>query len=152
MVQESQILQQGDIVICMANGSKELVGKTAKYDIKNCYRYTVGAFCAIFRFRDGIIKNFFAYYFLTKQYFDWINIITSGSSINNLKNEDIESFKIDVPSDIEEQKAIAGVLAKADAEIDLLNQQLDVLREQKRGLMQKLLTGEIRIKVDTDEQ
>ena len=50
------------------------------------------------------------------------------------------------------QSKIVSILSKADAEIDLLNQQLDVLREQKRGLMQKLLTGEIRVKVDTDEQ
>ena len=50
------------------------------------------------------------------------------------------------------QSKIVSILSRADAEIDLLNQQLNVLREQKRGLMQKLLTGEIRVKVDTDEQ
>lgn len=50
------------------------------------------------------------------------------------------------------QSKIVSILSRADAEIDLLNQQLDVLKEQKRGLMQKLLTGEIRIKVDKDEQ
>ena len=64
----------------------------------------------------------------------------------------LTDFIVYMPEDFAEQKAIAEVLTKADAEIDLLNQQLDVLREQKRGLMQKLLTGEIRVKVDTDEQ
>lgn len=64
----------------------------------------------------------------------------------------LTDFIVYMPEDLEEQKAIADVLSKADAEIDLLNQQLDVLKEQKRGLMQKLLTGEIRVKVDTDEQ
>lgn len=48
------------------------------------------------------------------------------------------------------QSKIVSILSRADAEIDLLNQQLDVLREQKRGLMQNLLTGEIRVKVDTE--
>lgn len=48
------------------------------------------------------------------------------------------------------QSKIVSILSRADAEIDLLNQQLDVLKEQKRGLMQKLLTGEIRVKVDTE--
>lgn len=62
--------------------------------------------------------------------------------------EDLLRVKLTMPSDMAEQKAIADVLSKADAEIDLLNQQLDVLKEQKRGLMQKLLTGEIRVKVD----
>lgn len=64
--------------------------------------------------------------------------------------EDLLRVKLTMPSDMAEQKAIADVLSKADAEIDLLNQQLDVLKEQKRGLMQKLLTGEIRVKVDTE--
>lgn len=62
-----------------------------------------------------------------------------ADSIKTLKIPDI---------DLAEQKAIADVLSKADSEIDLLNQQLSVLKEQKRGLMQKLLTGEIRVKVD----
>ena len=62
--------------------------------------------------------------------------------------EDLLRVELTMPSDMAEQKAIADVLSKADAEIDLLNQQLDVLKEQKRGLMQKLLTGEIRVKVD----
>ena len=60
----------------------------------------------------------------------------------------LTDFIVYMPEEPEEQKAIADVLSKADAEIDLLNQQLDVLKEQKRGLMQKLLTGEIHVKVD----
>lgn len=36
------------------------------------------------------------------------------------------------------------VLSEADKEIELLQQQIDTLKEQKKGLMQKLLTGEIR--------
>lgn len=54
-------------------------------------------------------------------------------------------FKI--PS-IDEQKFVIAILSGADKEIDLLNKKLDVLKEQKKGLMQKLLTGEIRVKVD----
>ena len=45
---------------------------------------------------------------------------------------------------LDEQKAIAEVLATADEEIQLLKDELDALREQKKGLMQKLLIGEIR--------
>ncbi len=45
-VTKSQILQNGDLVICMANGSKNLVGKNAEYIFNNQYSYTVGAFCA----------------------------------------------------------------------------------------------------------
>lgn len=46
-----------------------------------------------------------------------------------------------------EQKAIADILSKADEEIDLLTRKLSALKEQKTGLMQQLLTGQIRVKV-----
>jgi type I restriction enzyme S subunit len=49
--------------------------------------------------------------------------------------------------DVPEQCRIAAVLSACDREIDLLQKQLEALKEQKRGLMQKLLTGEVRVKV-----
>ena len=54
---------------------------------------------------------------------------------------------ISIP-DISEQQAIADVLSTADDEINLLNQKLEALKEQKKGLMQQLLTGQIRVKVN----
>ena len=45
---------------------------------------------------------------------------------------------------VDEQKAIVEVLQTADEEIRILEEQLKTLYEQKKGLMQKLLTGEIR--------
>lgn len=54
---------------------------------------------------------------------------------------------ISVP-DISEQQAIADVLSTADDEIDLLNKKLILFKEQKKGLMQQLLTGNIRVKVN----
>jgi type I restriction enzyme S subunit len=52
---------------------------------------------------------------------------------------------IKVPPTIAEQQKIATVLSLADREIDLLERQLAVLKEQKKGLMQKLLTGQFRL-------
>ena len=46
-----------------------------------------------------------------------------------------------------EQMAIASVLERADREIDILQQELVALKQQKKGLMQKLLTGEVRVKL-----
>lgn len=53
--------------------------------------------------------------------------------------------KIRIPSDVKEQRAIAAVLDTADAELRLLRQQRTALDNQKRGLMQQLLTGKIRV-------
>jgi type I restriction enzyme S subunit len=55
--------------------------------------------------------------------------------------------RIKLPS-IEEQHRIASVLSASDKEIETLNKELNALKEQKRGLMQKLLTGEVRVKID----
>ena len=56
---------------------------------------------------------------------------------------------ITVPNiNITEQQAIADVLSTADEEIDLLNKKLEALKEQKKCLMQQLLTGNIRVKVN----
>lgn len=52
---------------------------------------------------------------------------------------------IPLPSHSEQGKVVEFVQA-ADREIDLLRQQLDALKQQKKGLMQKLLTGQVRVK------
>ena len=64
----------------------------------------------------------------------------------NCKFKDFSIVKVKVP-EYEEQVAIANVLVKANAEIQLYEQKFAALQQQKRGLMQKLLTGEIRVKI-----
>ena len=66
----------------------------------------------------------------------------------NWKYKDFAIVKVDLPPTIEEQKAIATVLTTADKEIKLLQTQLDQLRDQKKGMMQQLLTGKKRLKID----
>ena len=61
--------------------------------------------------------------------------------------EDFLHEKITIPPTLDEQAKIVGVLSACDEEIKLLEWQLDALKEQKRGLMQKLLTGEVRVKL-----
>jgi type I restriction enzyme, S subunit len=59
-------------------------------------------------------------------------------------------IKIHIPS-YKEQTAIAQVLQAADKEIQLLKEKTEKLREQKRGMMQVLLTGKKRLKVSESE-
>lgn len=69
-----------------------------------------------------------------------------GSSQQNLSKGDITKFKIKLPS-LQEQQKIAEVLSLADDEINLLKNELEELKQQKKALMQKLLTGQMRVKV-----
>lgn len=103
----------------------------------------------ILRKKQELSSEFFAY-LLTHAYRFELAKLAQGITIVHLYGESLKNVDVVVPTDTAEQKAIADVLSKADAEIDLLNQRLDVLKEQKRGLMQKLLTGEIRVKVDKE--
>jgi len=50
---------------------------------------------------------------------------------------------------IEEQQKIAYVLSTADKEIEMFRQQLEKIKDQKKGLMQVLLTGRKRLKVES---
>lgn len=63
----------------------------------------------------------------------------------NVTPTDFFELEIPFPS-IEEQTAIAQVMQAADKEIQLLKAKTDKLREQKKGMMQVLLTGKVRIK------
>ncbi|MBF4359092.1 restriction endonuclease subunit S [Vibrio anguillarum] len=52
---------------------------------------------------------------------------------------------------VDEQKKIASVLSCADQEIESLKSQLDGLKQEKKSLMQQLLTGKRRVKIDNKE-
>lgn len=61
-----------------------------------------------------------------------------------LRWKNFKSIKINIPS-IKEQTAIAHILTTADQEIALLEKKLEAMKEEKKGLMQGLLTGEKRL-------
>lgn len=82
-----------------------------------------------------------------------MKIAQEGGRAHGLLNIGIHDFfglKLTIPP-LEEQEAINSVLSEADKELKLHQKQLDTLKEQKKGLMQKLLTGEIRVKTDSQE-
>jgi type I restriction enzyme S subunit len=144
-VADEQILQGDDIVICMSSGSKELVGKTALFNLKDGFRYTFGAFMGCFRINRSLADSSFVSFWLqTQKYKDFISILLSGSSINNLKPGDIESIKVLLPPP-QEQRAIAAVLSDMDAEIAALEARRENTRALKQGMMQELLTGKTRL-------
>jgi len=64
----------------------------------------------------------------------------------NISANDFYGIRIPQPS-YQEQRAIAEIFSSADREIDTLEKKLAALEKQKRGLMQKLLTGEVRVTV-----
>lgn len=64
----------------------------------------------------------------------------------NLKYSYFAKIKWAIPS-LDEQKKIAAVLLTNDQEIETLQSQLDDLKQEKKALLQQLLTGKVRVKV-----
>lgn len=144
-VSDEQILRRDDIVICMANGSKVLVGKTGLFKDSQDIRYTFGAFMGCFRSSSAQANAIFVrYLFLTNQYQDYISNLLAGSAINNLAPKSIESLLFVVPP-LNEQKAISAVLSDIDDEIEALEKRLAKTRDLKQGMAQELLTGRTRL-------
>ena len=89
------------------------------------------------------INKIFLFYFL-KNSENQIMKLRVGSGLPNIQQKDIKNFEILLPK-IEEQTAIAEILATADRELQLQKDKLAQLQTQKKGLMQVLLTGKKRL-------
>ncbi len=89
----------------------------------------------------GFLTQFVFSNFFSKQ----LILLLSTSAQPNISLKDIENLKIKLPN-LKEQQKIAEVLTACDDEINLLNLKLENLKKQKQGLMQKLLSGKVRVK------
>lgn len=130
-----QILQQGDIVICLSNGSSNLVGKSANYEGDYAGIATVGAFCGIYRSTAPITK----YLVQTPAYKKSVELIKQGGNgaLANLYGRDILGLKFCFPS-LEEQNEIVECLEAEDKMIAAQEQKVESLKAHKKGLMQQL--------------
>lgn len=107
-------------------------------------RFNCTNVCGLASLKNGISLNL--YYTMT-----YLNLVTKYyvSYVGNpkLMNNAFASISLHLPN-IDYQNKVADILFKADEEIDLLTRKLSALKEQKTGLMQKLLTGQIRVKLN----
>ena len=116
-------------------------GGNAFFDYYNG-KFSASSDCFIF---SSKINTLFLYYFL-KSIEKTVNIVGfAGSGIKHLNKKWFYKLKILIPPTIEEQSAIASILSKCDEEIELLKKKLGLYRGQKKWLMEKLLSGEIRV-------
>ncbi len=94
-ISKEQMLQNGDIIICMANGCSALVGKSSFYDGKCPRSITVGAFCGIYRSEEPIVK----WLFQTNRYrrYIWNSLQGGNGAIANLNGKDILRMSFPIP-------------------------------------------------------
>lgn len=73
--------------------------------------------------------------------------ISQGSTFESVNSKDVKNLQLSLPP-LLEQTAIAEVLATADAEIDLIARRVKSLKSEKTALMQQILTGKRRVKLE----
>ncbi|AUY10977.1 restriction endonuclease subunit S [Aeromonas sp. ASNIH2] len=121
-----------DILICVRNGSKSLIGKNALIpeDMPPC---THGAFMTVFR--SGAAK-FIIQLFQTEAYERQV-AADLGATINSINGNQLKKYKFRVP-EAKEQQVIADCLSSFDDLITAQTQKIDALKTHKKGLMQQL--------------
>ena len=141
------ILKEGDLLFNTRN-TLDLVGKVAIWRQElTIALYNSNLMRMRFDERIETTNRFMNYYFNSYLGIKQLKSFAIGTtSVAAIYTRDLKRFKVLLPS-IKEQKKIASVLTFADATIEKLNAQLEVLQNQKKGLMQELLTGKTRVKV-----
>ena len=93
----------------------------------------------------ALSQDYLALSFLSPYFEDFIGRLTAGSTIKHLYQKDLVGYTFIIPPTIDEQSAIANVLTTMDNEIESLAEERDKYIRLKEGMMQKLLTGQIRL-------
>lgn len=136
-----KIVKQGDYAY---NPSRINVGSIARLD-----NYDIGIvspmYVVVTPLEDKIDSEYFYQWISSYEAKEKIKRSASGSVRETVDYTAFSSLKISISKDVKEQKRIAKALKGYDELIELNQNKLNALKEQKKGLMQKLLTGEIRV-------
>ena len=154
-IPDDKYLEKDCVLICTASGSKAHLGKVAYIDKE--YDFAFGGFMGLIVPDVSLVFSRYFYYVLTAEnYRQFIQRLTDGANINNLKFSQLAEFDIPIPPLAEQKRIVAKIDAafekidrlKANAEKNLANAKelfqsaLDEAMRPKRGWVEKRL-GEI---------
>jgi type I restriction enzyme S subunit len=140
-------INEGDVLFVRTNGNKDYVGRTVVFPKVNEPHVFASYLIKVKLNIERISPQFFNYELaLSKLKNQILNNVKTSAGQYNLNTEGIKSLKIVLPSMVEQEK-ITSVLSNVDELIQ--KQQMNKLKFEnlKKGLMQQLLTGKIRVKV-----
>lgn len=128
-IQEHQRLKIGDLLVSMTGN----VGRICRVEIsKSVLNQRVGVFIA-----NGININFLFYCLNNQSFTKAMELISQGGAQKNIGTKDIESYPLQIPC-LEEQEKIANFLSAIDGKISNVQQQLDLTKQYKQGLLQQM--------------
>lgn len=134
-------LKRDDILMVQSGhvGDCAVVGE--KYEGANCHALIVmsnGGNCD---------SRFIVYYFNSPHGKKKIHVITTGNTVKHILASDMNKFKLNIPC-LEEQQKIADCLSSVDELIADYEAQVENMQNQKKGVMQKIFSQEVRFKAD----
>ncbi|EIL6894783.1 restriction endonuclease subunit S [Campylobacter upsaliensis] len=141
-IDDKQLTISGDLLMCVRNGSENLLGKTAKIENNN---FSFGAFTAIIR---SDLNNYLYWIFQTEMLKKSISSFIVSIGIGQISQDDIKNFKIPLPP-LQEQKEIAAFLdskvAQIDSVIEKTKKQIELIKEYKNTLINEAVCGRINL-------
>ncbi len=137
-VSEEKMVQPGDILVCVRNGSAALIGKSCI--LSRLSNTTFGAFMSVLR---GDTTGFFAKLFESDIVQEQVRG-RSNATINQITQKDFQSIEVTVPSE-PEQEDIARTLSQFDIYIADLAELIEKKRGIREGALQDLISGRTRL-------
>ncbi|MCW2119976.1 restriction endonuclease subunit S [Flavobacterium sp. 7A] len=137
------VVKENDLVINITFAWEQAVAIASKKDEGGLVSHRFPTYT--FNFKSAVFL-YFKFFILGSKFKSMLDLISPGGAGRNrvMSKKDFLKLEIKVPS-IEEQTAIANILQCADEDIQLLKKKLQQLKDQKKGLMQVLLTGKKRL-------
>ncbi|MFW1249892.1 restriction endonuclease subunit S [Vibrio parahaemolyticus] len=102
------------------------------------------------KFKKNADSHYVYYFLASKLGQNRISVVIAGSGHPKINKTELKQVKVLLPQ-LSEQQKITSVLVAADKEIELLQAKLAHLKDEKKALMQQLLTGKRRVKVEAME-
>lgn len=132
-VATSEHVQVGDVIVVVRNGSRSLIGKHAyiKHEMINT---VIGAFMTGLRSPSPKFLNAL----LDTQQFNVEIQKNLGATINQITTGEFKKMQFTVPTDEDEKEKIGSFFQELDDTIALHQRKLDLLKETKKGFLQKM--------------
>lgn len=146
------LIDEGDLLIACSGISVDRFNEKIAFALSSHLPLCMNTSTMRFKVIDNHILDirYFQYFMQSLLFKNQIRRQATGSAQLNFGPSHVGKCFVVIPS-IEEQQKIAAVLSAADAETSTLEKKLACLKDEKKALMQQLLTGKRRVKVEAEE-
>lgn len=138
-------VNNGDVIMA-DTAEDEMVGRCCEVTNIDNIKVVSGLHTILIHPIIKFAPKYLGYYLNSERYHKQIISIMQGIKVYSITKDALKNTIIDIPN-IEEQAAIANILSLCDNEILLAKQKLNSFQQQKKGLMQILLTGKRRVAI-----